>query len=292
MAFPAGCYPKSQKPLSAPFVGVLEAFAPDHAWSHRRALVTVPESLTLMQVRRTSDDTPMDVTYGPDGEAGIAGLLSFIGSSSGAVATLKDQVGSADFIQPTADYQRIIVDAGTLVTVGSKAASRGKRYVMSDPDGGGISASTTYSGSVMSVFIRARVDALTGDAFSGIMAPIFAAANGSTISGQGQFVMWVGPSNAGMTLVGNDTYWAYQQPYTTDFLASIIFDGTNVTYRDGTYTYTAACSRAFNMDRFLIGCVAESNQQNGAGQVKVQELAVWLSDQTANEAAIRSAMLA
>lgn len=282
----------ASRPLVPPFVGALDAFTPTYAWSHRRALVSSFEG-NILQARRTSDSEPYNVARLANGEGNIAGLQSFVGSGSATVASLTEQMGTGvNFLQTTGDNQRIIVDAGSLVTVGGKAASRGTRTGSNNVVGGGMVAATTYTGTTMSVFIRGRTDALTG-AFIGINAPLFVAGKNDVQSGQGQFITLFGPTDAnGVSVVGNDAYMVNAQPYATDYLISIICDGSTLTFKDGTYTYTYALTRAFDINKFLIGCLTESYQDNGAAAVKIQELVIYKSDQTSNESAIRSALMA
>jgi len=272
---------------AVPFVGALDGFTPFMAWSHRRALLT---SFTgdLLQARRTSDDAPYNVARKANGEGDTAGLLSFVGGSSAAVASVTEQVGTGyDFIQPTTDSQRMIVDGGSLVTVGGKAASRGLRAPTGTPDhGGGMYTNqfTAQIGNVFTLFLRGNHGSYSGD-FLGIIDSYFGFGRDSSYYRQ-LYHSRSGP--AGIGGLGD-----FGGSFTDDFLISLIFDGTNVTFRDGTSTYTIAYNGAVNVDRFLWGLYNSTTGDTYSSDVqRMQEAAVWMSDQTANEAAIRSALLA
>lgn len=265
---------------AVPFVGALDDFNPDMAWSHRRALVS---SFTgnLLQARRMSDDTPYDVPVKADGEGDFDSLLSFLGSESAAVTQLSEQMGGHHLLQGTADNQRIIVDAGSLVTVGGKAAAKAQAT------GGKMFSSvlgTSYTGNVASVFMRGAHPAYVGLVYD----PYFALAQSGAGSGASYpGMLMASATDMQITWIGDTT-----GPIETDYLLSLIWDGTNVTMRDGTNTYSMAASSAFDFNQVVLGAI--DGLGNGVPRTDhaIQELAVWLSDQTANEAAIRSALLA
>lgn len=285
-------------PATPAFVGALDEFPPDFAWSHRRALVSSFDG-NIMQARRMSDDEPYNVVRLANGEGDIAGLQSFVGSGSAALPALTEQMGSGvDFIQPTADYQRIIIDSGSLVTVGGKAASRGLRPSDAPftPIGGGMTASlgASFTGSTFSLFIRYARTAYTG-LFTSILDMLFSATSGANYptTTAGAFGTFHAPSDptGGVTLGTNYSAKA-SGDVGTDTLLSIIFDGANVTLRNGTDTYSGSYTDAFNFDTFLLCLFQDGTQDYSSLNTRVQEMAVWLSDQTANEPAIRSALMA
>lgn len=274
---------------AVPFVGALDAFNPDMAWSHRRALVS---SFTgnLLQARRMSDDTPYDVPVKADGEGDFDSLLAFLGSESAAVAQLSEQIGGYHMLQGTADLQRIIVDAGSLLTVGGKAASRGLRVPSGTPDHGGTlltSTFATYSGSVATLFLRGA-----HDAYSGWFAAIIDVY--CSFGKSGSFGSSTAPAlyhRNGTGYPGVSGLGDFTGAFDSDYLISVVWDGSTITFRDGTHTYTLSQSGGFDFNQFSIAFyVGGSDYVSDAN--RIQEVAVWLSDQTANEAAIRSAMMA
>lgn len=275
-----------------PFVGALDPFPPDFAWSHRRALVSSFEG-NIFQARRTSDSAPFNAARLANGEADIAGLQSFVGSGTATVASLTELMGTGcSFIQPTGDLQRVIVDAGVLVNVNGQAASRGLR-TPSGPEIGGAMYTPifdTYSGTVMTVFLRGQHDEYSG-IFNSIVDGYFGfGKNGSAGDSAARTVMSHrnGTDAAAFNWLGD-----MSGPFVSDYLLSFIFDGTTLTLRDGSNTYTISTSTTFDINRFTFGLLVDltSNDYCSAAN-RWQEAAVWLSDQSSNEAAIRSALLA
>lgn len=75
-------------------------------------------------VRRSSDNAEQDFGF-INNELDSASLLSFIGANNGPITTLKGQVNTIDTTQVTAVNQPILVNAGTIITSGSKPAIQG-----------------------------------------------------------------------------------------------------------------------------------------------------------------------
>ena len=106
MAFPAGCYPKTQKPLSVPFVGALDDFTAllTGVWSVVRLLLT---SYTgpLVRLRRVSDSVEMDFYPLANGRVDEAGIVTFKGASSLVVVYVYDQYASNNWTQASGAMQ-------------------------------------------------------------------------------------------------------------------------------------------------------------------------------------------
>jgi hypothetical protein len=277
------------------FVGALDGFTTSlmECWSHRRKLVTNPVSETLLQARRSSDEEPLNVGALANGELDQASLLAFTGVGNYAgVAALMGQVNGRDLIQEISEEQRLIVDVGSLVTVGGKAASRGLRAPVGEVTGGGLITNTftTYTGNVLSVFLRGEHSAYSGW-FTAIVDAYFGLAKNSSIADSSARPILFHRNVTGAP--GLTQASDFSGTFNSDYLISLIFDGTNVTFRDGTNTYTQAFSASFDFNRFTFGLlndIAATGFSSDAN--RFQEAAVWSSDQTANEAAIRSALLA
>lgn len=286
---------------TVPFVGALDPFPPDFTWSHWRALVSSFEG-NILQARRTSDSAPFNAARLANGEADIAGLQSFAGSGTAAVASLTEQMGTmVDFLQTTGDSQRIIVDAGSLVTVGGKAASRGRRFIISDPLGGGMETGTTaftYTGTTLSIFLRGNKSGYAGSFYDAIADVGFGAtadSNGSTTTAGAIGFFRAAQSAAGNELTVGSNYGALSltKAVVDDYLVSIIFDGANATITDDSGSSSISFSNNFAINRFLFGLFNSGGGQDNCSSVhRWQEAAVWLSDQSSNEAAIRSALMA
>lgn len=87
---------------------------------------TEAETLNAIRVRRSSDDTEQDIGFDSNGDLDTTALLAFVGSGgtdNGFVTTWYDQSGNGkNATNATASAQPKIVDGGTLVTEGGKAA--------------------------------------------------------------------------------------------------------------------------------------------------------------------------
>lgn len=276
------------------FVGALDGYLAGMAecWSHRRLLVSEPVTDTLLQVRRTSDDAPMDVPALPNGELNSEQLLSFAGGSSAAVAVLKGQVNGLDFHQNASDEQRMIVDAGTLVTVGGKAASRGLSVQVypGAPSTGGILKTnpfTEYTGNKVSLFLRGA-HGIYGGVFNGIVDSYFCfGRDGSSASQNHPAFSHLPDGGIQVTWISN-----ISGGFNSDYLLSCIFDGSDLTIRDGTNTYIVPASPTFDFNKFIIGAYDDLTNSSAASANRIQEAAVWYLDQTDNESDIRAALLA
>lgn len=268
----------SSRPLSAPFVGALDGYSPDLAWSHRRALVSSFTGAILHAVR-ASDDAPFDVTQNSAREGDFNALLSFAASGTALVSSVSEQIQGMHILQGVTDSQRIIVDAGSLVTVGGKAASKGVSgkscFLVSDP------MVSTYTGTTISVFIRGQHAPYSGyvyDAYFGLARD----ALGIDISRPSLLALLEDQFSLG--------YVNFSGGITNDYLVSVIWDGTHVTLRDGTNTYVEPYSSAFDVNRFSWAAYDANGNGEQRPDHSIQEMAIWFSDQTANEASIRSAM--
>ena len=74
-----------------------------------------------ISVRRSSDNTSMDIGFLPNGNLNVTALNSFVGSGDGFVTTWYDQSGNAkNATQVTAVAQPKIVSTGSLITRGGK----------------------------------------------------------------------------------------------------------------------------------------------------------------------------
>ena len=74
-----------------------------------------------IRVRRSSDNTSLDIGFKSDGSLDSTSLLSFVGVSDGFVSVWYDQSGNAyDFLQATSSSQPWIVTSGVLYTLNGK----------------------------------------------------------------------------------------------------------------------------------------------------------------------------
>lgn len=281
------------------FVGPLDDYESGLLWlgSFSRKLLTSWEG-GIVQLRRSSDDDELLLSAKANGDVNSAAGLSFVGAGNGYPSLMLDQTGNGnDLEQPNAALQMVMVEAGSLVTVGGKAAARGGRtdYLGPTDEARGcmFSALPAYTGNTLSVFLRVA-HGTYGGWFSAIV-DIFLNVAKNTSAGSvtsGAFTLsrlTTGniqvASNYGTINIGG--------AFSSDCVMSIIFDGTNVTFRDGTNTYSQAYGGAFDINALTLcdqGGAASSGDYSAYAK-RVSELAIWTTDQTANEAAIRALML-
>lgn len=102
--------------------GLLDSFgSAAGAYSVRR--LRLGHTGACLRVRRSSDNVEQDIGFRANGDLDTSGLLGFCGSSSGFVTTWYDQSGnSRNAVQASTTAQPLIVNAGSLITEGGRAA--------------------------------------------------------------------------------------------------------------------------------------------------------------------------
>lgn len=102
------------------FTGLLDDYGgAAAAYSVRRLSSTYEDS--LIEVRRSSDNTTQDIGYDSNGNLDTSALLSFVGAGDGFVRTWYDQSGNGNDAQQTASSsQPQIVSSGVILTKNSK----------------------------------------------------------------------------------------------------------------------------------------------------------------------------
>jgi len=104
----------------AGFVGLLDTYPNAAAAYSVRRLSSTYES-SLIEVRRSSDNTVQDIGYDENGDLDTTSLLSFVGAGSGFVRTWYDQSGNTNNAQQTsASLQSQIVSSGSIINVNLK----------------------------------------------------------------------------------------------------------------------------------------------------------------------------
>ena len=290
MPFPAGCYPKSQKPLSAPFVGPLDGYktGAKEMWDVARRVLgsyTGP----LINVRRSSDDATMDIGYDANSDLDTVALLAFCGAGDGFVTKVYGQLNGINLVQASAAAQRRIVSSGVVVT--DSAGAPAMEATSNDTQGYVSDTFTAYSGTNASVFCRfqvapsayvnSRVIGLGGSAGVDYTLP-----SAITIEGNG------GGSIQGETY-GTGSPGALASvsvSLSTQTVASSIFDGTNHTMRAGASSNNIGMTGTLNVTRvWAAGAYSDTSFTVASGD-KWGAACVYFNDQTSNDAAIRAAM--
>lgn len=256
------------------------------AYSVPRRLLTSYTG-NLIKIRRSSDDTTSDIGYNGSNELDTTAISTFVGSNSAYIHTIYDQSGNGyNLVMATNAAQMRIVNAGTNDTLASKPVAYNSAGFQSA--GYATATFTAYTGTTLSCFARG----LTGS-----NADYYARFVGLS---KDAGVDYTPPSNAALILqsAGGGNWVTYRAsdlgntintPATSDGLISAIADGTNLKLRDGTNTGTAASSASWDFNRILLGYQTATSSGIGSG-AKFAEVVLWTSDQTSNEAAIRSAL--
>lgn len=105
------------------FVGALDSYSSGlaGAWSvSKRLLASYSANLPLVRVRRSSDNSELDVGSDSNGNLDTSSLLAFVGSGNGFISIVYDQKSgtSLNLVQSTAISQPRIVNAGVLELYG------------------------------------------------------------------------------------------------------------------------------------------------------------------------------
>lgn len=271
MPFPPGCYPKSQKPLSVPFVGALDAFTSGLilALSLCRRLLTAYTG-PLIRVRRSSDDDEADFYPQSNGFLDAAAVLAFCGAGDGFVTNIYLQGGDgADAVQATTSLQCKIVAAGTLVAVGSFPAVRA-------PPGGGVGYTATLGTRTPTAlsYCFVGVPGGAGDYFGQVGGPAAAYAPGgggllyNETSDEVNCVLdWRARGNA-ITI----------SPGAGAALGCVLGPSALTFYGAGVAGTPAAYSPSFNFDSFGLWYALATNASKPA---KACEMILWAGDQSA-----------
>lgn len=103
-----------------PYVGLLDTYTGATAAYSLRKLRSTYTGYA-MRVRRSSDDTTLDVGFNTDGTLNTASMLSFVGAGNGFVTIWYDQSGNArNLEQVTSVIQPRIISGGVLETLNGK----------------------------------------------------------------------------------------------------------------------------------------------------------------------------
>ncbi len=284
MAFPAGCYPRSQKPLSVPFVGPLDAYATGALEFHsiyQRLLASFTEA--LFEVRRSSDDETLWIEPLANGLFDSATLLSFCGAGDGYVTQVAGQLNGYNLVQPLAALQRRIVTAGVLETFADGTPSM--RATSADTQGYYTEAFSSQSSSSASLF---SIASITG---------------GSTgVPGIGGIVTdsgwdWWGNALGICQQATNERVQYGQAGAAIDITFSdklslcAAFDGAHISLRNGGTVVSEAYTNGLSsVQRILAaGCRSVGYYYSGSSD-GWQASAAYLSANTGNQQAIMAAL--
>ena len=275
----------------APFVGALDDYTSGLVglWSVSRRLLTSWTS-PLIRVRRSGDDAESDFSaHATTGILDVSALEAWViaggGTEHGYVTTLYDQNGSGiDFIQTSASAQRRIVNAGSVETLDGLPAMASTSTSQGYYTNTFVSAITTNK---LSVFIRGLLPTvgLTDEvrylSAAGNTGPDYAYPN-IIILGKNYNV-------TGLSAYANGVMGPTAQTFDVSFVASTILDGTNCVITNGGGSSSTAQTLSYVFDRLFLGMQQAGVFFSYTGG-KWDSGALYSTDQTANDSAIRTAL--
>jgi hypothetical protein len=276
-------------PSGGGFVGAFDSplAAPWRAYSLRRLLSAY--SGPLVRVRRSSDDTTLDIGYNSDGTLDTVSLLAFTGANNGFVDRWYDQTGGGKHLeQGTLTAQPSIVTAGVVNTLDSLPAvtfDGTNDYLTTATaglfDAGAATMGLVFSGAAVSnSVVVGESNNGGGGALYRLLRSSTAAMNVQATNGTGA-VMWAS------SVSGDTTFDAAQHHV---FYAD---SGSQInTWRDNVAKHVAlAAVRTGTTPLTNLSLGAHLNGGTPANFLngKVQELVLWNSNQSVDRAAITTA---
>ncbi len=264
-------------------MGALDAYTTnlDAAWSVSRRLLA-SYSGSLIRVRRSSDNTEQDIGYvAATGLLDTAALLSFVGAGNGFVCKVYAQSGGSgkDLLQTIAASQLRVVNAGSLVTVGTnnRAAAEvvsGSTQFMTT------AAFTALTGSslTISAFFRATANILAGRLVGG-------AQTGQNDSGIGGWLAaYLASPGIKSFDAGDKASLSVSMPVNLSYSSLSISTGhtLRIAGSSNTSSFTAA---AKNIQHWLLFCYSTSIGQSHTGDM-FGEASAWTANRDSDQAAI------
>lgn len=269
------------------FTGAMDAFTfPWRAYSLRRLLSVYTGP--LIQVRRSSDDTTLDIGFDLDGDLDTAALLAFTGANNGFVSRWYDQSGSgAHLEQGTTTAQPSLVTAGVVNLLDGLPA-------------------VTFDGTsdyltVASAGLYAAGAATMGIVFSGASSANSVVVGESNNAGGGALYRLMRSSTAAWNVQAtNNTgaLWANSAAGDTTFDAAqhqgfFADSGSQInTWRDGAPKHVALAatrSGVMTLSNLSMGAHLNGGTPTNFLNGKVQELVLWNSNQSVDRTGISDA---
>jgi hypothetical protein len=276
-------------PSGGGFVGAFDAplAAPWRAYSLRRLLSAY--SGPLVRVRRSSDDTTLDIGYNSDGTLDSVALLAFTGANNGFVDRWYDQTGGGKHLeQGSLTAQPSIVTAGVVNTLDSLPAVTfdGTNDYLTTATAGLFDAAAATMGLVFSGAAVSN-SVVVGESNNGGGGALYRLLRSSTAAMNVQATNGSGVSMWANSVSGDTTFDAAQHQI---FYAD---SGSQInTWRDNVAKHVAlAAVRSGTTPLTNLNVGAHLNGGTPANFLngKVQELVLWNSNQSVDRAAITTA---
>jgi len=269
------------------FTGAFNSFtAPHRAVSLRRLFTSYTGP--ALKVRRSSDNTELDIGFASNGDLDTTGLLDFVGSGSGYVSAWYDQSGHAyHMAQATTASQPRIVNNGVVDTLNGKPCMvlDGTDDFLWSSVTGLYAAGTTTVGAVLSGYTASSAIAFAESSTTGHFYRMIRNASGA----------W----NVYGVASGN-TYWNATSSNTSTFSNNLqrhffyADNGTQIsTWLNGTVQHDAiAATRsgaAPSVNSTAIGAHVNAGVGASFFTGSFQELVAWGSLESASRSAISAA---
>lgn len=278
-----------------PYVALLDTYTGAAASYSLRKMRSAYTGYAI-RVRRSSDDTTLDVGFKSDGSLDTTSLLSFVGSNNGFVSIWYDQSTSGkNATQPTLVNQPQIVISGTLQTLNGKPSlyfDGASRYLDCGYLNGGTKPanfSTWISGSFTDKTATRSIIASGDSGGNGTAAynliGIYSAASYYMFGGVGngtQYRYWITATSP----VTSQQY-LFEQHYksnTSPYLGVFYWNNVNKAVDD--WLQGTSQSSGGTEYKTSIGRSGEDNGSYHKGYV--QEVITYFSDQTTNRLGINT----
>lgn len=262
------------------FIGALDAYSTGlmAVWSVSRRLL-VSHSTALIRIRVDTGGAPeYDIGFDATGGLDTTDLVAKAAGNAAFITTIYDQSGQGrHFVQSTAASQRRCISGGSVETLGGRpcatATATGQGYATA--------TFTTYTGTTLSAFLRAATDAGVG--YPRFLS--FVKNSGVDYATSGNSIIVAANSSTELVTFRALSIIATRAGYTSGNVISSIYTGATGTLRTAALSSSGAATAAFDSNKFIFG-------ENTSTGHKWAEAAVYSSDQTSNDTALRAALAA
>jgi hypothetical protein len=267
----------------AAFVGALDALTAnlDVAWSVSRRLLA-SYSGSLIRVRRSSDNTEMDIGFTSLGLLDTSALLTFAGAGSAFVTKIYAQTGAKDFVQSTAAAQPRIVNAGALETMGTNSRAAACVYT-ANTHRMATASFTVMTGTSLTLNAVCYLPSTSGWRLVGSCP-----AGGNDSSTDGWLAAYAtGSGIASYEASANKASVTVTTPALAAYSSRALSSGHKIQV-SGSSNSSAFTGSAKNLTNHLLFCFNPSSGLAAVG-AKFGEAAIWTADNDANMAALIAA---